>query len=270
MSHEVMDMEHIDREQLVKALRECTAKLEAANKEMDQFSHSVSHDLRAPLRALEGFAQIIIEDYGKQLDEEGRRCLEIIGTSSRRASQLIEDLLTVSRLSRHELKPVHLNMHDLVEKIIADLKVNLRNRHVEFRLNPLPSAWADQELITEVWNHLLENALKFTRPRERAIIEIGASHEPDHTIYFVRDNGVGFEMKYVGRLFGIFQRLHADKDFPGRGIGLAIVQRLIHRHGGQVWAEGKLNEGAKFAFSLPDSETANLQNLLLSEEFLER
>jgi len=249
MSEQLIDVEHREHDSLIRALRERTAQLDAANKEFDQFTHSVSHDLRAPLRALEGFAQILVEDYGSNLDPEAKRCLEIIAASSRKASLLIEDLLVLSRLGRQELKPARVNMLELAKNTVLDLRPG--SDRIEFRFDEMPEAWGDKAQLGQVFHHLVDNAMKFTRRQEHPIVEIGGRAEPEHTAYYVRDNGVGFDMKYVGRLFGIFQRLHSDQEFEGRGIGLAIVQRLIHRHGGEVWAEGTVQQGATFFFSLP-------------------
>jgi light-regulated signal transduction histidine kinase (bacteriophytochrome) len=249
MRPEVIDVETCEREQLLRALRERTAQLEAANKEFEEFSHSVSHDLRAPLRAVEGFAQILVEDYAQQLDPEAKHCLEIIGASSRKASLLIEDLLVLSRLNRQELRRARINMEDLVKSTIKDFEPAASR--VEFKIRELPEAWADPALLKQVLRQLLDNAIKFTRRQVQPCVEIGGRLEPEQTAYYVRDNGVGFDMKHVGRLFSVFQRLHSEQEFEGRGIGLAIVRRIIHRHGGEVGAEGKLGESASFFFSLP-------------------
>jgi light-regulated signal transduction histidine kinase (bacteriophytochrome) len=249
MSSELTEAEQLDPEQLARLLRERTAQLEAVNKEFEEFSHSISHDLRAPLRALEGFSQILVEDYGAQLDDEAKRCLEIIASSSRKASLLIEDLLVLSRLNRQELKPVPINMGDLAKSIIADMQISA-NR-VDFRIKEMPNLTADPAMVKQVLRQLVDNAVKFSSHQERPLIEIGGRSEPPHNAYYVRDNGVGFDMKYSSRLFGVFQRLHAEQEFEGRGIGLAIVKRIVHRLGGEVGAESKLGESATFFFSLP-------------------
>lgn len=249
MSQHAVDSEQREKEKLQRTLDTRTAQLQAVNKDFEQFAYSVSHDLRAPLRALEGFSKILLEDYGDKLDSEGKRCLEILVTSSHRASTMIEDLLVVSRLARRPYAPAILSMEEIVNEAIKVLPV--KPDAVEFKVNPLPQAWADAGLTAEVFQRLLENAAKFAGKKQPARIEIGGSSDGNRSEYWIRDNGVGFDMKYVGRLFGIFQRLHSDQEFEGRGVGLAVVQRLLRRQGGEARAEGKLGEGATFTFSLP-------------------
>lgn len=249
MSSETTQIEDWDREQLARALRERTAQLETVSKEFEEFSHSISHDLRAPLRALEGFSQILVEDYAQQLDEEAKHCLEIIAASSRKASFLIEDLLVLSRLNRQEMRLSHVNMEELVKNTIVELQPT--SSRVDFRIKEMPDAWSDPSLLKQVFRQLLDNAVKFSAKKERPLVEIGGRCEPQHNAYYVRDNGVGFDMKFAGRLFGPFQRLHSEQEFEGRGIGLAIVKRIIHRLGGEVSADATLGESATFFFSLP-------------------
>lgn len=234
-------------EQLKKSLEARTSQLQSVNKDFEQFAYSVSHDLRAPLRALEGFSKILLEDYGDKVDSEGKRCLEILVGSAHKASVMIEDLLVISRLSRRPYAPTMLNMEAIATECMKVLQVN----PVEFKLHPMPQAWGDGGLTTEMLQRLLENAVKFSKKKPHRTIEVGGSKDGEFNKFWVRDNGVGFDMKYVNRLFGVFQRLHGEQEFEGRGIGLAVVQRLARRQGGDVHAEGKVGEGATFTFSLP-------------------
>ncbi|HZM02238.1 MAG TPA: ATP-binding protein [Candidatus Saccharimonadales bacterium] len=249
MSLESIETVRAERDRLARALKEQTAQVEAVNKEFEQFSHSLSHDLRAPLRALEGFAQILIEDYSPSLDAEGKRCVEILCQSARKASSLIEDLLVLSRLCRRPFTVRPFNMRGVVSRQVAELQAE--GVTAPFQIDDLPDAVGDAESVSKIWEQLLRNAVKFTGRQSKPLIELGGRIEAERLVYFVRDNGVGFEPKYAGRLFGIFQRLHGEQEFEGRGIGLAVVKRLVHRHGGEVWAEGTVNKGATFSFSLP-------------------
>ena len=227
-----------------------TAELEAANKELEAFSYSVSHDLRAPLRAVDGFSQAVIEDFGALLPEEGRRYLQTIRESAQRMSDLIDDLLTFSRLSGQPLNKEIVNTGKLVGSVLAEMSGQRDGRQVDFRIEDLPVCHADPALLKQVWINLMSNALKFTRKREAAVVEIGSVREQGETVFFVRDNGTGFDMQYAGKLFGVFQRLHGTDEFEGTGVGLAIVRRVIHRHGGRVWADAAVGRGATFYFTL--------------------
>jgi PAS domain S-box-containing protein len=229
-----------------------TAQLEAANKELEAFSYSVSHDLRAPLRAIDGFSRVILEDYTDKLDDEGKRYLNIIGSNTKKMGQLIDDLLVFSRLGRQEIRVSEMDMGKLAKAVSDELKLIIPERKIHFTIKPLSPIHGDQAMIRQVFVNLLSNAVKFTRPKENAMIEVGGSNEGDENVYYVKDNGVGFDMQYVDKLFGVFQRLHSSEEFEGTGVGLAIVQRIIHRHGGRVWAEGKVGEGAIFYFTLPN------------------
>jgi PAS domain S-box-containing protein len=231
-----------------------TAQLEAANKELEAFSYSVSHDLRAPLRAIDGFSRIILEDYPDKLDDEGKRFLNIIRTNTQKMGQLIDDLLAFSRLGRQEMNLSDIGMAELAKGVFEEIKPAGTERALQFNINSLPIAQGDHSLMKQVFANLLINAIKFTRPKENSVIEVGGSNEGDKNIYYVKDNGVGFDMQYVNKLFGVFQQLHSSEEFEGTGVGLAIVQRIIHRHGGRVWAEGKVGEGATFYFTLPRKE----------------
>ncbi len=236
--------------ELERRVLERTAQLEAANKELEAFSYSVSHDLRAPLRAVDGFSQALVEDYGQLLPEEGRRYLSTVRSETQRMGELIDDLLTFSRLSRASLERTRIDTAGVVRSVLKDAVAAYHERKFDFRIEELPPCEGDLALIKQVWINLLSNALKYTGRREVAVIEIGSLFENGTTIYFVKDNGAGFDMRYVHKLFGVFQRLHRAEDYEGTGVGLAIVQRIVHRHGGRVWADGVVNQGATFYFTL--------------------
>lgn len=227
-----------------------TAELQAANKELESFSYSVAHDLRAPLRAMDGFSDAVLEDYGPQLPEQAREYLETIRRVAQRMGALIDDLLAFSRLNRQPLAKQPVNMEALVRGVLEEMVPQDRAQKIEIVNGNLPAAHGDPSLLRQVWANLISNAIKYSCHAERARIEIGSLTEGKKDIYYVRDNGAGFDMKYADKLFGVFQRLHRADQFEGTGIGLAIVQRVVHRHGGRVWAEAKLNEGATFYFML--------------------
>ena len=237
-------------ESLEQRVIERTAQLEAANQELEAFCYSVSHDLRAPLRAMDGFSQAVLEDFGPQLPEEGQRYLQTIRDGAQKMGMLIDDLLTFSRLSRTPLQKQEVNTGNLVRSVLDDLSSQQEGRHIDLRIGELPACAGDPALLKQVWINLLSNALKYTRKREAAVVEIGCEAKPEGNVYFVRDNGTGFDMRYAGKLFGVFQRLHRAEDFEGTGVGLAIVQRIIHRHGGRIWAEAAVDRGATFYFTL--------------------
>jgi len=232
-------------------LKITTQQLAAANKDLDAFAYSVSHDLRTPLRTIIGFSRIFIEDYGDKLDEEGQRKLNIIQNSAQDMGQLIYDLLAFSRLGRKAMSMSAINMGQLAEEVFERLRLNASGQAVRLNIQALPPAYGDRNLIREVFVNLISNAIKFTKPSEVAVVEISGKTEGKEILYSVKDNGVGFDMKYADKLFQVFQRLHSTEEFEGTGVGLSLVQRIIHRHGGRVWAEGKLNEGATFYFTLP-------------------
>ncbi len=239
---------------LNRQLNRKVADLVEANKEMEAFSYSVSHDLRAPLRAIQGYARMLMQEHVHNLDAEGLRLLKVISRNAMLMAKLIEDLLAFARLGKQEIKKNHLDMTALAQNIFQKLLGWAPPREVQLTLKPLPPAQGDPALMNQVWVNLLSNALKFTGTREAALIEIGGRTEADEQIYYVKDNGVGFDMQYADRLFRVFHRLDPDSEFEGTGVGLAIVQKIIQRHGGRVWAEGKVKEGATFYFSLPRAE----------------
>ncbi len=230
------------------------ALLESVNKELEAFSYSVSHDLRAPLRAISGFSQAVIEDCAPQLDGEGRRYLGLIQENAHKMGHLIDDLLTFSRLGRQEMTKSRIDMQTLAQSAFDEIAVQEPGRRIKFTVHPVPPACGDISMIRQVMMNLLSNAIKFTRAREAASIEFGYMPELSDGTYYVRDNGVGFDMQYVNKLFGVFQRLHSVTEFEGTGVGLALVYRIITRHGGRVWAEGIVDRGATFYFTLPGSQ----------------
>ena len=234
--------------ELEQRVRERTAELESANKELESFSYSVSHDLRAPLRAMDGFARMLEDRYAGALDAEGRRLLGIVRDASRRMGALVDDLLTFSRLGRQSMAPSEVDMSVLAAQALAEL--NGRG-NAAVTIEALPRARGDRTLLKQVWANLLSNALKYSAKGGAPLIEVTGSEGVGDCVYCVSDNGVGFDMRYYEKLFGVFQRLHGAGEFPGTGVGLAIVHRIVARHGGRVWAEGKVNEGARFYFSLP-------------------
>jgi PAS domain S-box-containing protein len=233
-----------------------TAQLEAANKELESFSYSVSHDLRAPLRAIDGFSHILLEDYAGKLDDEGRRLLNVVSENSNRMAQLIDDILKFSRAGRLEITFTEIDMDAVVSEAQIDLKPFIAECRLQLQIEHLPPARGDRAMMRQVFVNLLSNAIKFSRKQEKPRIQVGASVKDAETIYFVKDNGVGFDMQFAEKLFGVFQRLHSVSEFEGTGIGLAIVKRIVIRHGGRVWAEGKVGEGATVYFALPRVEAS--------------
>jgi signal transduction histidine kinase/type II secretory pathway pseudopilin PulG len=248
----MLDQLQESKSTLEKKVEERTQQLQETNKELESFSYSVSHDLRAPLRAMDGFSKILVEDYSDKLDSEGKRVLSTIINSTQQMGRLIDDLLAFSRLGRQEVKKQVVNMNTQVQGVFSELQQAAGKRKIEFKLADLPTAQADASLIHQVWSNLLSNALKYSSHKETAIIEVGATSDDHETIYFVKDNGAGFDMTYVDKLFGVFQRLHDQNEFEGTGVGLAIVKRIVARHGGRVWAEGKIDHGATMYFTLPN------------------
>jgi PAS domain S-box-containing protein len=232
-------------------------KIEQLNSELESFSYSVSHDLRAPLRSIHGYTQILMEDYAPNLDREGQRLLNVVVSNAQRMAKLIDDLLDFSRVSRKDIASSRVNTESLVQSIISELRPFEPGRNIEIKLHSLDPCNADPNLLRQVWFNLLSNALKYTRKKEQASIEIFSESTAAENVYCVRDNGTGFNMQYADKLFGVFQRLHRQNEFEGTGVGLAIVQRIITRHGGSVWAVGEVDKGASFYFSLPKTPGAN-------------
>jgi PAS domain S-box-containing protein len=241
-------------EKLEERVRERTAQLEAANQELEAFSYSVSHDLRAPLRAVDGFSRIVMEDYGPLLPPEGQRYLKNIGVGAQQMGTLIDDLLTFSRLSRLPLIQREVGVDRLVQDALKELAGQWEGRAVQITVGDLPPCLGDPALLKQVWINLISNALKYSRKRDPAIVEISCARQNDENVYCIRDNGAGFDMRYADKLFGVFQRLHRAEDYEGTGVGLAIVQRVIHRHGGRVWAEAAVDRGATFYFTLGEQK----------------
>jgi len=229
-----------------------TAQLQVANRELEAFSYSVSHDLRAPLRAIAGYSRILEADYEAKLDNEAKRILGAIQKEAQRMGRLVDGLLNFSRLERQPMKSSAVDMAALAQEVFQELLAGNPERASQWDLKPLPATRGDPDLIRQVFAHLLSNAIKYTRHREVALIEIGGRSDSQQNVYYVKDNGVGFDPKYARKLFGVFQRLHHEHEFEGTGMGLALVQRIIHRHGGRIWAEAKPNEGATFYFTLPN------------------
>jgi PAS domain S-box-containing protein len=235
--------------------------LEDINRELEAFTYSVSHDLRAPLRHIDGYARMLVEDAGDRLEGSMRRYLDAIGTSARQMGKLIDDLLAFSRLGRKPLDLLTVDMRDLSERALREIDDHHASTTTVRVAEPLPPAHADPVLMKQVWVNLLSNALKYSAKRgANAQVEISGERDGDVTRYRVRDNGVGFDMRYVDKLFGIFQRLHTQQEFEGTGVGLAIVQRIVSRHGGKIWAEGELDRGATFTFELPAVEAQPIED----------
>jgi signal transduction histidine kinase len=230
-------------------LSRANQELAAANQDLESFSFSVSHDLRAPLRAVRGFCQLYLDEYGGSIPAQGRPLLDRVAQGSERMSQLIEDLLSFARFSRQPLQKRRLSLRPILERVIAELQ-GKQVRPAEVRIGELPECEGDEALMEQVLVNLLSNAFKFTRDRNPAVIEVGSRREGGQVIYFVRDNGAGFDMKYAGKLFGVFQRMHSTEEFEGTGVGLSIVHRVIGRHGGRIWAEAAPGQGATFLFTL--------------------
>lgn len=246
-----LEMQIRRREENERELLLRSAALEAAIKELESFSYSVSHDLRGPLRAIDGFSRILMDDYNAQLDAEARRHLARIRNAVQRMGTLIDDLLGLSRVGRAEMQQVEVDLGRLANEVVEELRASDPQRIVQVTIASVLIGFGDEHLLRLALHNLIGNAWKYTRRTATARIEFGALQQDGQTVYFIRDNGAGFDMQYAGKLFGAFQRLHRDDDFEGSGIGLATVQRIIQRHGGRIWAEAEVNEGATFYFTLP-------------------
>jgi signal transduction histidine kinase len=237
--------------ELEQKVKDRTYSLDLINKELESFSYSVSHDLRAPIRAISGYTKILEEDYSEKLDEEGIKVIRSIKNSARRMGELIDDLLALSRLGRKRVAMSDLNMNAMVRSVLEETIDSARLQRAELNIGDLAPAQGDASLVKQVWTNLISNAFKYSGGQPRIRISIGCYERDNELVYFIKDNGVGFDMAYYDVLFGVFQRLHSQEEFEGTGIGLAIVQKIVHRHMGKVWAEAKPNEGACFSFSLP-------------------
>jgi protein-histidine pros-kinase len=255
---DITDRKNVEEEikKLNLGLESRNAELAATIKELEAFTYSVAHDLRAPLRHIDGFSRIVLEDHGNALPDGAKVNFDRIRDAAQHMGRLVDDLLNLARVGRQELKLQITGLNSLVKEVLAGFENEARGRQIEWRINSLPFVECDPGLMKQVLANLLSNALKYTRPRECSIIEVGQSIVNDVPTFFVRDNGVGFNMRYADKLFGVFQRLHRAEDFEGTGVGLAIVQRIIHKHGGRIWAESELDKGATFYYTLGSADSA--------------
>lgn len=231
-----------------------TAELQASNKELETFTYSVAHDMRAPLRHINGFSRILMEDEAPNLTSSGQNLLQRINAGANRMGLLVDDLLKLAGLSRSGLNLQVSELKSMAEEVVADLALDYSGRKIEWKINDLPSVQCDRGLMKQVLHNLLSNAVKYTGARPQAMIEVGHTKESGSSVFFVRDNGVGFDMKHADKLFGVFQRLHPNDHFEGTGVGLAIVERIVQKHGGRVWAEAEPDRGATFYFTLEGSK----------------
>jgi light-regulated signal transduction histidine kinase (bacteriophytochrome) len=240
--------------ELEQRVAERTAQLEAANRELEAFSYSVSHDLRAPLRHIDGFSRILEDEHGHALEPSGRRLLTVIRDGARNMERMIEDLLRLARIDRQEVVRKSTDLNVVVHDVVHQLQGEIEGRTVEWQIDTLPVVACDPGLIRLAFMNLLSNAVKYTRKRERALIRIGHQIKEGGSVIVIADNGAGFDQRYSSKLFGVFQRLHRSEEFEGTGVGLATVQRIVTKHGGRVWAEGAVDKGATFFFSLANTD----------------
>jgi light-regulated signal transduction histidine kinase (bacteriophytochrome) len=248
-SHDELDMKVKER---TAELRKTNDDLQSVNKELEAFAYSVSHDLRAPLRHIAGFTEVLQKHSEPVLDDNSRRQIGMILEAANRMDSLVDDLLAFSRIGRAETQTITIDLNQLVKEVVSEIAPDVQDRNIAWRIGCLPECRGDPSMLRLVFANLVSNAVKFTRTREQAEIGIDSLNQPpDEVVVFVKDNGVGFDMKYKDKLFGVFQRLHSQQAFEGTGIGLATVQRIVHRHGGRVWAEGSVNSGATFYIALP-------------------
>ena len=241
--------------------QERTAKLNFTNMELEAFNYSVSHDLHAPLRALNGYANMLTEDYADLLDSEGKRMLNAITEQSKKMGALIDDLLSFSRISTNEIKISAIDMHDLALTVFTELAADQDKAKIDFRITEIDSSYGDAPMIKQVWVNLISNAIKYTSKITIPVIEIGSTNTETETVFYIKDNGAGFDMEYYDKLFSVFKRLHSARQFEGNGVGLAIVQRIIQRHQGRVWAESEINKGTTFYFALPLAAASHLKGI---------
>ncbi len=235
---------------LEEKIKQRTAELENINKELEAFSYTVSHDLQSPLRIVAGFSKIMLEDYSGKLDADGKENLKLINRMVIKMSQLTKDLLAFAQMGKATLASSEVNMNEVVKAIVEELRIADAHSTIQFKIQQLPLAMCDPRMIKQVWSNLILNAVKYSRKKEYPVIEIGAEIINGRETYYVKDNGAGFDMAHAERLFTVFQRLHSESEFEGTGVGLALVQRILLRHGGEIWAEGKVDEGAAFYFNL--------------------
>jgi two-component system sensor histidine kinase/response regulator len=243
----------LENAELQRRFEQRTVEMQKANQDLESFTHSVSHDLRAPLRAIGGFSNILLKDFGPQLPEEAQRLVNVVVSSAAQMTQMIDGLLKFCRLGRQAIRRETVNLTALARQAVENLRRDQKEHRVEVQIADIPNCVGDPSLLNQVFVNLLSNAFKFTSQTKNPLIEVGCQQKNGENIYFVRDNGVGFEMQYADKLFGVFQRLHTDEEFEGHGVGLSIVHRIIERHGGRIWAEAEPDKGATFFFTVPNS-----------------
>jgi light-regulated signal transduction histidine kinase (bacteriophytochrome) len=251
---QAMEQIRLMNEELDRRVKERATELQVANKELEAFSHSISHDLRTPLRTIEGYTQILLEEYAKLLNEEGLRHFNVIRNQTKRMGKLIDDLLAFSRFNRTGMSFSSLDMEKLASMAYTELTTPEQREQIDFQVKKLLPSMGDPALLLQAWSNLISNAIKFSSAKKHTVIEVDSFQKGPEIVYSVKDYGAGFDIQYANKLFGVFQRLHSDSEFEGTGAGLAIVQRIIHRHNGRVWAEGEVGKGATFYFSLPNQE----------------